>query len=236
MTEARVLPEPHRYAICAPEDIAIKEFYKGVFEEVFIFFHPFIKPKTIDYELFKPDTYPSKNDIRDNCEMVTWKEFVTLAGLNSFRQLDIGLRTNILGLKKEYQDLQSAKLVQETCEKEKIVQPAEGLFPEFIMNNLLESIKTIGHEWIWHGDEFCTERTLEYIDDFINNNNMLDDLKNGKRNLFTHDNNILITTHWDSHFSLLCSDKETVEQLVKSSGLEGFYCSEETEMYWSLDN
>ncbi len=65
---------------------------------------------------------------------------------------------------------------------------------------------------------------------------MLDDLKKGKRNLFTHDHNILITTHWDSHFSLLCSDKETVEQLVNSSGLEGFYCSEETKMYWSLAN
>ncbi|WP_079707662.1 DUF2711 family protein [Paraliobacillus ryukyuensis] len=123
MSKPRVLPEPHRYAICADDGIQMKEFYKGVFEEVFIFFHPFIKPKTIDYELFQSDTFPSKNEIRDNCEKVTWKEFITLAGLNSFRQLDIGLRTNILGLKKEYQDLQSAKLIQETCEKVKIVEP-----------------------------------------------------------------------------------------------------------------
>lgn len=101
------------------------------------------------------------------------------------------------------------------------------------MNNLLKSIKTIGHEWIWHGDEFCTERNLAYIDDFIDNNNLLED---AKPNLFTHDHRILITTHWHSHFSLLCSDKETVEQLVNTSGLEGFYCSEKTEIYWSLTN
>ncbi|KON89952.1 hypothetical protein AF332_26085 [Sporosarcina globispora] len=42
-----LLPEPHRYAVCADEYIPIKEFYKGVFEEIFVFYHPFIRPKVI---------------------------------------------------------------------------------------------------------------------------------------------------------------------------------------------
>ncbi|HLU22101.1 MAG TPA: hypothetical protein VKZ77_06415, partial [Bacillaceae bacterium] len=61
-------------------------------------------------------------------------------------------------------------------------------------------------------------------------NNKLDDGKN----LFTHDNSILITTHWDSHFSLLCSDRQTLKHLVTTCNLEGFYCTEATEIYWSL--
>ncbi|MFE8697404.1 DUF2711 family protein [Cytobacillus sp. FJAT-53684] len=230
MTKVRVLPEPHRYAICARADIPIKEFYKGVFEEVYIFFHPFIKPKTIDYDLFNPNTYPSKNEIRDNCEMITWEKFQSLAGVDSLKQLDTGLRTIILGLKKEYQDVQSARLILETCEKERIIQPTEGFFPEFVMNHLLKSIKTIGHDWIWLGDEFCTERKLEYIDDLISDNNVLGE----RKNLFTHDSSILITTHWDSHFSLLCSNRDTVKYLVDLCGLEGFFCTEKTEIYWCV--
>ncbi|WP_289889905.1 hypothetical protein [Virgibacillus pantothenticus] len=53
---SNALPNPHRYAVCAPEDMPIKSFYQGVFEEVFIFFHPFIKPKQDRREAF-----PDKN-------------------------------------------------------------------------------------------------------------------------------------------------------------------------------
>lgn len=230
MEKERVLPEPHRYAVCSSEDMPIKEFYKGVFEEVYVFYHPFIKPKAIDYDLFNPDTYPTRSEIRKYCEKVTWEQFLILAGIGSYKQLDIGLRTRILGLKKEYQNLYAAALIEKTCMKNLIVEPSEGLFPEFIMDDLLNGIKTVGHEWIWCGDEFCTERKLVYIDDLMHDNNLLEQGKN----LFTHDNSILITTHWDSHFSLLCSDKCTVEQLVNLCGLEGFYCNDKTEIYWSL--
>jgi hypothetical protein len=232
MNEIRVLPEPHKYAICAPEGLPIKKFYEGFFEEVYVFYHPFIKPNTIDYELFNPKTYPSRNDIRNNCERVTWESFMQLAGIKSFKKLDIGLRTNILGLKKQFQDEKAAQLILEAYEKYKIVEPNAGSFPEFIMNDLLRAIQVMGQDWIWYGDEFCTERKLEYIEELINDNNMLDE----RKNLFTHDHNILITTHWDSHFSLLCSDRKTVEQLVSSCKLEGFFCTEETKIYWSLSN
>lgn len=231
MDKERILPGPHRYAICSPDNMPIKIFYKGIFEEVFIFYHPFIKPLTIDYNLFNPDTYPSRNEIRDNCEKITWRQFLTLSGIESYKLLDIGLRTNILGLNERYQDINSGLLIKKTCKEKRIAAPFEGKFPEFIMNGLLKGIKTIGHEWIWSGDEHCTERKLEYIDDLIKDNDMLD---HRAKNLFTHDNSILITTHWDSHFSLLCSDRSTVELLINSCNLEGFYCNEKTEMYWSL--
>ncbi|MFC0234876.1 DUF2711 family protein [Fictibacillus phosphorivorans] len=144
MNEKSIFPKPHRYAVCAQEDMPIKEFYKDIFDEVFIFYHPFIKPKSIAYELFNPEDYPSKNEIRDNCEMVNWERFMFLAGLKSIKQLDTGLRTNILGLKSEYQDKKAGKLILEACQKNKIVVPTEGLFPDFIMNTLLHSIKKIG--------------------------------------------------------------------------------------------
>ena len=228
--EIKALPAPHRYAICAWEDMSIKEFYRGVFDEVFIFFHPFIKPVTIEYELFEPDTYPSKSQIIQHCEGVTWEEFIGLSGIPSIRQLDIGLRTSILGLGEKFADESAAKNIWDVCEGNQLIPPCEGCFPELLINKILHSVQRIGHEWIWGGDEFCTERKLELIDDLIDE----DEIR--YRNLFTHDQQLLLTTHWDSHFSLLCSDKKTIDHIVDECRLEGFYCNEETQIYWSVWN
>lgn len=115
MEKPRVLPAPHKFAVCAPDDMPIKSYYQGIFDEVFIFFHPFIKPKLIDYEQFEPGTYPGKNDIIEKCELVTWKEFLNISGIESFRKLDVGLHTRSIGLKKQYSDESTAQLIQDAC-------------------------------------------------------------------------------------------------------------------------
>ncbi len=153
-----------------------------------------------------------------------------LSGLESIKKVDIGLRTDILGLSEKFADESAAKLIGDICEENKIILPCEGYFPELLINKILHSVQRLGHDWIWGGDEFCTERKLEYIDDLIKE----DDIK--YRNLFTHDHKLLLTTHWDSHYSLLCSDKKTIDYIVKECRLEGFFCNEETEMYWSVWN
>jgi hypothetical protein len=233
LSETRVLPEPHKYAVCAPEDMPVKDFYRGFYSEVFIFYHPFIKPVTLDYELFNPQTYPGKNEILENCELVTWKQFLSLSGIENHCRLDIGLRTQVLGLKKQFADEEAAQTIRNTCEKHWLIPPTEGFFPEFLMNKILSVLKQDGHDWVWCGDEFCTERKLEYVDDLISDNEAL---RNQHLNLFTHNNEVLLTTHWDSHFSLLCSDKGTINKIVEFAGLEGFFCDEKTEIYWSLQN
>jgi len=231
MEKERVLPDPHRFAVCAYEDVPIKEFYKGFFNEIFIFFHPFIKPLTIDSELFYPETYPDKFQVINNCEIVTWKEFLTLSGMQSYEELDIGLRTRILGLNKKYANKNLKEIIDNVSEKYNLIPPSEGILPDILINKLLEAIKKENYNWIWVGDEFGTERKLEYIDDLINQDTL------ARHNLFTHDNSILITTHWDSHFSMICSnDKNKIDRIVKSCSLNGFYCDESTEIYWSVRN
>lgn len=233
MSDTRIMPEPHRYAVCAYEDTTIKEFYNGIFEEVFIFYHPFIKPKNLNYDLFKPGSNPGKNDIFTHCEPISWKDFLELSSIENYKKLDIGLRTLIGGLTKQFADEAAAKVIKDVCKKNKIVIPSEGFISDLLINKILYAIKQQGHEWIWCGDEFCTERKLQYIEDFINDNHPFGNKRN---NLFTHDSAILLTTHWDSHFSLLCSDKETVNRIVNTCNLEGFYCTDKTKIYWSIFN
>ncbi|OCA81684.1 hypothetical protein A8F94_22775 [Bacillus sp. FJAT-27225] len=228
MSDSRIMPDPHRYAVCAKEDIPIKEFYQGVFEEVFILYHPFIKPKTMEWN---DEEYFGKNVISTHCEPISWTDFLALSSIESHKKLDIGLRSYIGGLNQQFAGKEAAHVIQEVCEKNKLIVPSEGYFSELLFNKMLEAIKQEGHEWIWCGDEFGTERKLHYIEDVIEDNNPFG---NQRVNLFTHDASILLTTHWDSHFSLLCSDKETVHRIVSLCNLEGFYCTDKTQLYWSI--
>ncbi|WP_424237750.1 DUF2711 family protein [Bhargavaea ginsengi] len=229
--EVRHLPPPHRYAVCSNDEVPIKSFYQDIFSDVFIFFHPFIKPVTLPLEQYFSDPRLGKQEIMRHCEAVGWQEFLSLSGIKSVRQLDIGLRTGISGLKEKYADEQLAERVFAVCAEHRLVPPTEGFLPELLINDVLGAVKKEGYEWLWVGDEFCTERKLEYIDDLITGDMM------ERNNLFTHDQSLLITTHWDSHFSMICSnDRKRLGRIVQDCNLEGFYCDDRTEIYWSVRN
>ena len=221
-------PFPHAYAVCAPDNVSIKEYYKNYYEEVFIFLHPFLQPRSSGLDLI--ETPLTKFEMMEQTRRIRWDKVIGLLGMADYKELDVGLRTLISGLRDEYANEDAARKVSGLKEKERIYDPTEGFLPVGLINPLLEAIKSEGHDWIWVGDEFGSERKQEYLDDLWKS----DELEWNRKNLFTHDNELLITTHWDSHFSMLCSDKETIERIVKHCDLEGFYCDDKTEIYWSL--
>jgi hypothetical protein len=73
---------------------------------------------------------------------------------------------------------------------------------------------------------------LVWIDDLINDVKEL----TLQTNLYTYDRKILITCHWDSFQTYICSSREIVEKIVQNANLEGFYANANTEVYWSLRN
>jgi hypothetical protein len=226
------MPPAHRYSICAPADISIKEFYKDYFEEVFLFFHPFVKVKTKELaERLKTGPLPTKQQLIEGGELVSWKEAVQISGLTSYAEMDIALRTWISGLRKDLENQEFLTKVMNACLAHNWVEPGGGgMLPAFIINDILYAIQKEGHDWLWVGDEHGTERKLEWIGDLVEQDNLF------RNNLFTHDVSLLVTTHWDSDFSFLCGSKETVERIVKTARLEGFYCDKKTEIYWSVKN
>jgi hypothetical protein len=58
----------------------------------------------------------------------------------------------------------------------------------------------------------------------------------GHKAWYTNHNEILYATHWDSHFTMLCSDRKTVDSILAKHPFEGFFCDERTEIYWSLQD
>jgi hypothetical protein len=51
---------------------------------------------------------------------------------------------------------------------------------------------------------------------------------------FVRDKTVLWTTHWDSHFSFLCSSDSNLNAIPKAYHFEGFFCDRTTEVYWSV--
>jgi uncharacterized protein DUF2711 len=227
MTE-RIAPPPDRYASC-PHSGSVLEYYSGCFESAFVLLHPFIRPISIEASRFHPSTYPKKAELIATCTGVTWREVMSMAGFASIAEIDIALRTRIHGLRGEYADKQLAEKLDGFAEHVGLVPPGDGDIPELIENRFFEAVQHLEYRWLWVGDEFCSERKLWWIEDLKGI-----DVCGGHKNLFTPDCLILFTTHWDSHFSFVCSSRARLEALVSFGGFEGFYCEPETEVYWSL--
>ena len=186
----RILPPSDVFASC-PLDGNILDHYAGTFEAVYVSLNPFIKPFGMAKEVFKPGTYPSRANIAAKCEPVPWSEISKRTGLPSIAAVDIGLRTQIGGLRKDLQNKNYLAAIEALFEIEGIVPPTEGNFPELLHDNVLGSIQALGYEWLWIGDEFDTERKLRWIEDIKNQE---DGLSHGRFNVFTPDKQLLWTS------------------------------------------
>ena len=226
----RVLPSPDLYAIC-PNEGAVLSFYEGVFESAYVLLHPFIRPVTIPVELFQAKSYPDRTTLCCCCEPVSWSEVQRLFGFTKLAEIDIALRTQIRGLRAEFANDALATKLRVSAEHEGLVEPNEGGFSDLSHDSVLSFIQKQGYDWVWVGDELCTERKLHWIDDLKNPDSTV---TQGHCNVFTPDKKILWTTHWDSHFSFFCSSKETVTRLSLEASLEGFACDATTQVYWSV--
>jgi hypothetical protein len=226
----RIHPSPDLFASC-PLDGKILDYYAGAFESVYVSLNPFIRPTAIDKAEFNTATYPSRASIATNCEPVSWSEVMRLAGLPSLSAVDIGLRTGIGGLRQELENRSYASAIDALTDTQSILTPLEGLFPALLHDKILQAIQGLGYEWLWVGDEFCTERKLHWIDDLKNQD---EGLTRGRFNVFTPDKQLLWTIHWDSHFSFLCSSQQNLAAIQTMSDLEGFFCTPSTEVYWSV--
>ena len=226
----RALPAPDLFATC-PNEGNILDFYSGQFESVFVLLHPFIRAESIDKELFYASSYPSKTEILEHCSPVSWGEIVSLTDLPDINAVDVGLRTGIGGLKSEYANKEFSASIDRLEETTNIVRPDEGEIPALLQNRVFTALQKIGQDWLWIGDEFGMERKLEWIDDLKGEYQLP-----SHGNLFTPDKCILLTTHWDSHFSFLCSSLRTIEAILEIDRLEGFFCDRSTEVYWSINS
>ncbi len=226
MTE-KILPPEQRppfeaahNCICAYDDIPILDFYKGYYDTVYIMLHPFYR----------------KNEQGNITQLISWQEFISLAGFKDIDQLDIALRNSIGGLKKKWENKADVEQLNRITEQYDLYMPSEGFFQEVLKSQMLTSLRELGHDYLYIADEWGFERKVDYIPAMIAGEQEVKLTYSGHDCWYTNHNEVLYTVHWDSHFTLLCSDRTTVEGILVKHPFEGFYCDDRTEIYWSLQD
>ena len=179
----RTPPPPDVYASC-PQDGQILEYYSGVFDWVYIMLSPFIRPVTLSIEQFTSESYPTRREIQKGCQKVYWSEILRKAQLENISEIDVGLRTSIGGLRKEFEDDGLAKRLLALESDEHFLLPAEGEHPDLLHDSVLGWLQELGYDWVWVGDEFCRERKLYWIDDLLSED---ESTIQGYANVFTPD-------------------------------------------------
>ncbi len=227
----RVLPAPDVYAVCAKGG-PVLSFYQGVFESVYVLLHPFIRPIVKSAKDFRNDANPlDRAALCASCEPVAWAEVQRLTEFSSPAEINVALRTQIGGLRKEFASQSLATRLRTSVEKSGIVEPSEGTFSDLSHDKILTFLQEQGYEWLWVGDEFCTERELHWLEDLKEPTSTA---TQGHCNVFTPDKQVLWTTHWDSHFSFFCGSKEMIARVANDARFEGFECDATTMVYWSV--
>lgn len=206
--------------ICAYPGTSILNFYKEYFDSVYIMLHPFYQA----------------NEQGEITKLFSWKEMVALTGFADINQLDVAMRNSIGGLVKRWENKADVDRLQSTCKQADLWIPSEGQFQDALRRGMLMSLQGMGHHYIYVADEWGYERKLDYIPTMIGGKDEVTLTWSCLRNWYTNYNELLYTTHWDSHFTLLCSDKATVESLLDKHPFEGFYCNELTKIYWGLQD
>ena len=225
MTE-RTLPKPDKYASC-PNGGKILEYYTGTFDTVFVAFHQFYDKGELSSKKFEGDNWPDNPEIRDHCSSVSWSEILKITSIPSLADLDVGLRTHIMGLNKQFENRDAAKAIDEL--NDNIIIPVEGFICPFVEGKLLSALLSNGERWLWVGDEFGTERKLWWIEDLL-----IKDVIPSSACSYIPDKSISITTHWDSHCTFICGNGVKIRKILNDADLEGFYCNENTEVEWGL--
>ena len=62
------------------DDVPVLDFYKGYYDCVYVMLHPFIKEIYPGKFNFSPTTWPTKAEILEYTQKVSWAEFVKISG------------------------------------------------------------------------------------------------------------------------------------------------------------
>src|SRR2546430_1609673 len=179
-------------------DKPIIENFPG-FEECFLAFHPFliIKEGHAAQIHFQTGNWPSKQQIVDHCDRLSWSDFLKISGVSDYKKLDQALaffhRAYRFGTKSEYQKLK--KIVSDdSCN---IILPQVDNLPEIIENEIFKFLKQKGYSGIYIYSDIEEKKILSSIGNLISEERGLQ----SHVRIETPDSRILIAQDFDQRLT-----------------------------------
>jgi len=204
---------------------AILPYYENKFESGFIILQPFTKYRNQDRKLFEDEEWPKSSNIIKLLQPLSWQYIINEFSFKSIEELDYALLSWIHAIfSKDEKLAQKIELIR----SENIFEPSNGVFDEFLFQIFIEILSEEGYKSVRIADEFfdtvqeLTIKNAKNQDDFL-----------FPRNIYSPDEKILFTVHWDSFFVIFLGSKELIEKYTTKHKLEGFWCNQETDVFWS---
>jgi len=210
-------------------DWPIQKRYPG-YEKYFLAFHPFLIVKSTGQTVIIPyKHFPSKSEIVKNYDKLSWTDFLKTSGIIGYKELDDCLAfyhsARVVTNKLEFK-----KLIKITESKNNnIIEAQVDYLPEIIEDSLLTFFIKNGYKELYIYDDIYEEKILFEISDLYNQE--LNDTHCIK--IQTPDEKILVVEDFDQRFTYFLGDEITIQNLIQSLDLEGFYCDACTTQAWS---
>lgn len=211
-----------------PRDWPIRTHYSG-YESTFLMLHPFlrIKKKHLSDINFETGNWPTKNEIVQFCEPVTWNQILVETGIEEIKSLDRALA--FYHCSTQNTDPIASKKLKELLERPDIIPPQVDNFPEILEDRFLNELTKAGISEVYVFSDIDEKSKPTDIPNLL------------KKQLPYHvrveskSGNFLMIQDFDQRFSYLNGAKELVSKLVINLNLEGFYCDETTLEAWSFE-
>ncbi len=201
------------------------------YDECFLMFHPFLVIKEGHEGSIKFETgnWATKREINQYCQRMSWTEFLKISGIENYIELDAVLafshRARRIGRKSQL--LKYRTVIEK--ERIEIIPPQVDWFPEILENRLMMFLETKGYEEVFIYTDIDEKNGLTKVSDILNDD---EELPSHVR-IETPDSKVLVAQDFDQRFSYILGPLETVEELINTLNLEGFYCSDNTPEWWS---
>ena len=209
----------------------IKDQMDAKYECIFILYHTFTKYKLP--EGFDSPSWKMWPKVKDFSE-VPWSEIIEEAAFKDEAELAEALAAGILAIEKTPERQLLIDRLQIILDKhEGLLPPAEGEMSQELFIRVLDVLEKIGYQYLCVDDEFQIAETVILP---------MARLKKGgdaippSASFSNLDNDFLIVTHWDSHYSFICGKKDVVEKIVDKGKFEGFYCDDHTVLHWFIED
>ncbi len=180
---------------------------------------------------YKNDEYPEDDEIFEKAEIVNWKQVKNGANFNDYGEISKALKTSIGSYRAMFERTDLRDRLNIFTEKERIFHPTEGSFDVFSKIEIYNALKVLSENEIIVIDEFFEgEKKLNLNQ--ISLKSFVEEIESKDYYIYPKDKSILFTIEWDSFFYLICSDKQTIDGILRHSKIEGFFCTSETKHTW----
>jgi Protein of unknown function (DUF2711) len=232
--------------------------FESIFDTVFIAINPFFRIKDVDFKkkpsnseglkdvnggildtyfrTYMPfpqrdEDYPSEKEILENAEIVSVFTLMKEANLSNLSELVKALSTRIGKYRKAFERKDLRNKLTTFCENSSVFIPDEGSYSLLSKKQICKICKNFESFDIYTVSEhYDYERDLQ-LDEFAENDRVKQ-LNWKDYFIYLKSINIFFAIDWDSHFFLICGDKNTVKDVIIIGEFEGFYCDKDTTHNW----